>query len=357
MAPTTQEELVAAGLVGGRTVRIVESGDVECAMLPVADLAAGHVRIRSVRSAVSPGTEMTFLGRDATNVYLHRRWDPKLRLFLEGPPSVAYPVTFGYRAAGEVVESRDPEVPVGLRVFGSWRHTEYVAMPGAQARRQALPQELTWDDGLDIAQMGPICLNAAAFGDGRQVGRPAVVIGSGPVGLITAQMVRTAGAARVYVVDRVPYRLAIASRLGFQPLDTSAGDVALLLKRRHGPSGIPVAWECSGSSGGLQEAIRIVARQGTVVAVGFYQAGSRDLRLDEEFHHNGVRLVCGQIGNVHRSMRRRGLPARVLALARSGRVVLGGMPRTLFPVERVADAFAALRRPDEVLQAVLTYDR
>jgi hypothetical protein len=36
--------------------------------------------------------------------------------------------------------------------------------------------------------------------------------------------------------------------------------------------------------------------------------------------------------------------------------VLGGLPRETFPVERVADAFAALRRPDEVLQVALTYD-
>ena len=80
------------------------------------------------------------------------------------------------------------------------------------------------------------------------------------------------------------------------------------------------------------------------------------LRLDEEFHHNGVRLVSAQIGNVHPTMRRHGLPARVLSMVRSGRLVLGGLPRTVFPVERVRDAFDALRRPDEVLQSVLTYD-
>ena len=266
-------------------------------------------------------------------------------------------MTFGYRAVGEVVESGDPAVPLGARVFGSWRHTEFVSLPGAQARRQALPADLSLDDGLDLAQMGPICLNATAFGEGRQVGRAAVVVGAGPIGLITAQMVRASGAARVYVVDRLPARLAIAASLGLRPIDaTAVPDVALLLKRRHGATGIPVAWECSGSPAALKEAIRVVARQGTVVAVGFYQGEPRGLRLDEEFHHNGVRLVCGQIGNVHRSMTRRGLPARVIRLVRSGGVVLGGLPRTMFPVERAAEAFAALRDPGAMLQAVLAYD-
>jgi NADPH:quinone reductase-like Zn-dependent oxidoreductase len=355
--PVTQDDLVAAGQLGGRTVRIVESGEVECALLPTAELAVGQVRIRTVLSAVSPGTEMTFLGRAATNVYLHRQWDRRLRLFVEGAPSLAYPVTFGYRAAGEVVESRDAEVATGTRIFGNWRHTELVALPGRQARRQVLSDALGWEDGVDLGQMGPICLNAVAFGEGRQEGRPAVVFGAGPIGLITAQLVRIAGASRVYVVDRLPGRLAIAERLGLRAIEAGPGvDVALLLKRRHNASGIPVAWECSGATAALGEAIRVVARQGTVVAMGFYQGDLGGLRLDEEFHHNGVRIVCGQIGNVHRSMRRRGLPARAMALARSGRLVLGGLPRETFPVERVADAFAALRRPDEVLQVALTYD-
>jgi threonine dehydrogenase-like Zn-dependent dehydrogenase len=357
MAAITQDDLVAAGQLGGRTVRVVESGAVECVVLPVTELMPGQVRVRTLRTAISPGTETTFLGRDATNVYLHRRWDRRLRLFVEGEPSLAYPVTFGYRAVGEVSASQDPTVAVGTRIFGNWRHTEFVSLPAAQARRQVLPIDLSLDDGLELAQMGPICLNAVAFGESRHVGRSAVVVGAGPIGLITAQLVRATGAKRVYVVDRLAGRLSVAASLGLQPIDaTQVADVALLVKRRHGPGGVPVVWECSGAPSALHEAVRITARQGTVVAVGFYQGDPRGLRLDEEFHHNGIRLVCGQIGNVHRSMTRRGMPRRVMRLARSGAVVLGGLPRTVFAVEAAADAFAALRRPDEVLQAVLTYD-
>ena len=153
-----------------------------------------------------------------------------------GRAELAYPVTFGYRAAGEVVESRSDDVSVGTRVFGNWRHTEFVSLPAAQARRQVLPEPLTWDDGLDIGQMGPICLNAVAFGEGRQAGRPAVVLGAGPIGLITAQIVRASGASSVHVVDRLPARLAIAAELGFCTLDASADRRTLrsVLKRRHG---------------------------------------------------------------------------------------------------------------------------
>src|SRR5688500_2028513 len=153
------EELRARGDVGGRTVQIVASGAVECAVHEPAPLPDGWVRIRTARSAISPGTEMTFYGRDASNVYLHKRWNEELRLFEAGPASMQCPIAFGYRAAGEVIESRSSDVHVGARVFGSWRHTELPSMPAEQAMAQMLPGELSWDDGVDLAQMGPICRN------------------------------------------------------------------------------------------------------------------------------------------------------------------------------------------------------
>ncbi|MBA3780036.1 MAG: hypothetical protein H0X16_12215, partial [Chloroflexi bacterium] len=119
------EALAAAGQIGGRTVQINERGEVECASYPLAALDDGCLRIRTVRSAISPGTEMTFYGKEATNVYLHKTWNEELRLFVKGAPSISYPIVFGYRAAGEVVESDRAGVPVGSRVYGNWRHTEY----------------------------------------------------------------------------------------------------------------------------------------------------------------------------------------------------------------------------------------
>jgi hypothetical protein len=133
------DELVSRGEIGGRTVRILESGEVDCHTYPVAPLADGAVRVRSARTAISPGTELTYVGPTATNPYLHRRWDPELRLFVDGTPSVAYPIVFGYRASGVVVESRTNRVREGTRVFGKWRHTEFTALAAADAEAQVLP--------------------------------------------------------------------------------------------------------------------------------------------------------------------------------------------------------------------------
>lgn len=353
--PTVQE-LVARGDIGGRTVQIVASGEVECATYDPAPLRDGHVRVQTVRSAISPGTEMTLYGRDASNVYLHKRWNEELRLFEQAEPSLSYPVAFGYRAAGRVIDAGDTDVPVGTRVYGNWRHTELTAMRAGTARTQVLPEDLTWDDGVDIGQMGPICVNAVAYAEGEHRRRTVVVVGAGPVGLITAQVAAADGAGPVVVVDRVPERLLIAAEMGFETIEAGEGiDVAATLKRRHGAEAIAVAWECSGSTFGLHEAIRAVRRRGLVVAVGFYQGEASGLFLGDEFHHNGVRISCGQIGNIHPSTDMTGLRARTLELSTASGLRLGTLPRATFPIERVSDAFEALGHPATVLQSALDY--
>jgi threonine dehydrogenase-like Zn-dependent dehydrogenase len=261
---------------------------------------------------------------------------------------------FGYRAAGLVVESRSDRVPEGARVFGKWRHTEFTALAEADAEAQLLPAELSFDDGVDLAQMLPIALNAVAFAEGRHAEGPAVVFGCGPIGLLVGQVARASGAVAIYAVDRVAARLEIARSLGFEPV-AAEQDVAARLKKDLGAEAVAVAFECSGSAAALGDAVRVVRRRGTVVAVGFYQGEATGLRLGEEFHHNGVEIRSGQIGTLHPSFDARSLRARSVELARSGSVVLGGLPRQEYLVVDASAAFAALRRPAEVLQVVIRY--
>lgn len=67
------------------------------------------------------------------------------------------------------------------------------------------------------------------------------------------------------------------------------------------------------------------------------------------------RVVCGQIRNIHPEWSSERLRARIRDSAMSGGFVLGGLPRLTFPVERAAEAFAALTSPADVLQVALRY--
>src|SRR5215213_444516 len=93
-------------------------------------LKPDEVRIKTLYSGISAGTELTFYR--GTNPYLSKRWDTDKRLFLsETDSTFNYPVTnLGYEEVGEIVEvgSSITDIPVGTHLFGTWGHrTQYVA--------------------------------------------------------------------------------------------------------------------------------------------------------------------------------------------------------------------------------------
>ena len=59
-----------------------------------------------------------------------------------------------------------------------------------------------------------------------------MVYGAGPVGLLAAYSALLRGASRVFVVDRVPERLAKAEQIGAVPIDFTQGDPAEQIKDR-----------------------------------------------------------------------------------------------------------------------------
>src|SRR5919206_5304122 len=86
-------------------------------------LGPNEIRIRTLLSGVSAGTELAYYR--GTNPYLHKRWDADLRLFVPDAESrVGYPITsWGYEEVGEVVEAGSAaDVPLGTRVYGTWGH-------------------------------------------------------------------------------------------------------------------------------------------------------------------------------------------------------------------------------------------
>jgi hypothetical protein len=96
-----------------------------------------------------------------------------------------------------------------------------------------------------------------------------------------------------------------------------------------------------------------------VIDLAFYPGGAEDLRLGAEFHHNGLRIVCAQIGRVPRGSAhlwdRERLSAETLnLLARVGDRVLESMITDRVPASEAPTFYADLAaRRQSVLQAVL----
>ncbi|NBE94144.1 zinc-binding dehydrogenase [Nonomuraea sp. KC401] len=336
----------------------------------------GGFMVETVYSGVSAGTELTFV--KGSNPYLHSSWDPALGLFTEGVPSVAYPVRgIGYMQVGRVVETRTRAVAEGTLVAMCYGHrTAYVADPMTD-RFVRVPDDLDPLLGVYVAHMGPICANGLLhaahdlngpavrdLGDGVR-GRRVAVVGAGVVGLLTASFALSAGAAEVVVVDETPERLAVARALGADGL-AAGDDPAVALKRRwrHGQNdrGADVVFQCRGQCRALALGLRLLRPQGTLVDLAFYTQGAQEVRLGEEFHHNGLSLRCAQIGRVPRGLahawdRERLSHETILLLRERGRLLQEHVITDVAgfsEAPRLLTDLAARRR--HTLQAVLRHD-
>ena len=324
-------------------------------------LAPHEVRLRTLYSGISTGTELTaFRG---TNPYLHKRWDPPSRLFVPDAEqhSLQFPVKgWGYEEAGEVVEAGAAvaDVPLGSVIYGTWGHRTMHIMDGAVARQRILPPGV--DPLLGVfSQIGAIALNGI-LDSAIRLGETVAVFGLGVVGQLVAQLAALSG-AEVIGVDLLPLRRDKAAALGIgRVIDAGGGAVAEQIKELTGGRGADVCVEASGSARALHEAIRACAYASKVVALGFYQGEGLGLLLGEEFHHNRINVVCSQISGLAPELQHRWSTLRLvhtfMGLAAAGKLQLHPLITHVQPAAEAATLFRLLDEdPASALQAVLDF--
>jgi 2-desacetyl-2-hydroxyethyl bacteriochlorophyllide A dehydrogenase len=344
------DPLVVA-LTGPRQVEVLRS--------PRAPIPPGHVRVRTLYSGISAGTELTLFR--GTNPHLDRRWDPDRRLFVDEAAVSAYPNTvWGYSEVGEVVElgADVDEALLGVTVWGLWSHSGEVVLPVEKIEGRVLPAGFDPLGGT-FARVGAVALNAVLAAD-VHIGETVAVFGQGVLGLITTQLTLGSG-ADVVAVDGIEARRKQAAAFGAaHVLDPASDDVGERIKELTGGRGADVCIEISGSYRALHEAVRSSAVGGRVVAAGFYQGDGLGLRLGEEFHHNRVQIVSSQISSAPLAIAQRWSPERlhrtVIDLVAAGRLDVQSLVSHVVPAPLAADAYALLDAdPASALQVVLDF--
>ncbi|HEV7415756.1 MAG TPA: zinc-binding alcohol dehydrogenase [Tianweitania sediminis] len=328
-------------------------------VVPHRPLAPDEVRIRTLLSGVSAGTELSQYR--ATSPYMARQWDTERRVFRDGEPSWSFPVrNLGYEEVGEIVEvgADVASLSVRDRIFGTWGHRSGHVMREADIDGRIMPPDADPRIGI-FSHIGAVALNGVH--DARiRIGDLVVVFGLGVPGQIVVHASRASGAT-VIGIDPVPFRRQMAERLGadrtFDPSELSVADA---VKDLNGGAGADVCIEVSGAAPALTEAMRTVTYAGRVVAMGFFQGETRGLQLGDEFHHNRIELISSQISGVapeasHRWSKPRLWKAAV-RLQHQGRLDLLPLITDSVPFEDAPALFERLDAGDAtILQSVLTF--
>ncbi len=309
----------------------------------------GEVRVRTIASALSQGTELL--------VY---RGQVPADLPLDLPTlagSFAFPIKYGYATVGRVagVGAGVAGFAPGDLVFVHHPHQSAFVVPATLPVR--LPAGLDPFLGLFTANL-ETAVNVL-LDTPLHLGETAAVFGQGTVGLLIAQLLKRAGAGQVLVVDPLARRRELARRLGVDEALAPADDLPARIRALTAGRGADIAIEASGAGAALQAAIDAVATEGTVVAVSWYGRKPVSLSLGGHFHRGRIRLRSSQVGGLDPALSPRWDHARRLALAvdllrhlRLAELISHRLP--------FAEAPAAYRlvdeRPGEAAQVVLTYD-
>jgi 2-desacetyl-2-hydroxyethyl bacteriochlorophyllide A dehydrogenase len=325
---------------------------------PTPEPAAGEVRVRTLYSGISGGTELAMYR--GTNPYLAKRWDAEAALFLPGQATLSYPVdVWGYSEVGEVDALGDgvTGLQLGEVVWGAWCHRSHAVLPAERLLGHILPPGLDPMVGT-FDRVGAVALNAV-LASGACIGETVVVFGLGVIGLLTTQLLIAQG-VDVIAIDTMLHRLELARKFGATPLSAENGDLALAVRDLTQGRGADRVIELTGAYPALHQAIRVAGVGGTVIAAGFYQGPATALALGEEFHHNRVTLISSQIGSLPLALRdrwsRERLHETVIRLCAVGRLDPMPLVSHVIPATSAADAYALLdEAPADVLQVILDF--
>jgi threonine dehydrogenase-like Zn-dependent dehydrogenase len=346
-------------------VELTEARVVGLRDYPTPDPGAGEVRVRTIYSGISAGTELTFYR--GTNPYLDKKWDPRTALFLpgsrflSGSPTFTYPVdAWGYSEVGVVDATGDGVVEphVGDVVWGIWGHRSHAVLPASKLIGHTMPAGLDPVVGT-FDRVGAVALNAV-LASGVCAGESVAVFGLGVIGLLATQLLISQG-AEVLAIDTLSHRLDLAAKFGAIPFPPSDGDLALAVREHTGGRGADRVIELTGAYPALHQAIRLAGVGGTVIAAGFYQGPATELALGEEFHHNQVTLISSQIGNVPLGLRNRWnrdrLHETVMRLCANGRLDPMPLISRVIPATQAAEAYQLLDSPPaDLMQVILSFD-
>jgi threonine dehydrogenase-like Zn-dependent dehydrogenase len=243
----------------------------------------------------------------------------------------------------------------GYEALGGWRfgntingaQAEYLLVPHAQANLAKIPDELTDEQVVLLADIASTGFSGAESGE-IKIGDAVVVFAQGPIGLCATAGAKLMGAALVIGIDGDANRLAMARRMGADVvLDYRECDPVAEVKKLTG-DGADVAIEALGAQQTFEGALRCLRPGGTLSSLGVY---SGKLQVPYDAFAAGIgdhRIVTTLCPGGKERMR------RLMEMVRTGRVDLRPLLTHTFSLDQIPEAYQLFGdRCDGVLKVAI----
>ncbi len=208
---------------------------------------------------------------------------------------------------------------------------EYAARPSGLLHK--LPDSVSFEEAT-IVNQGALGLHAVRRCR-VEPGNTVAVIGPGLVGLVTLQLAKVAGAARVIVAGRGP-RLDLARELGADAVvDVSTTDIAQGVRALTDGRGADCVFECAGAPAAVVAALHAVTRGGRVAMAGL--TGNKTVELNTD------RIALDEIDVLGVRSSPNAYPEMIELIA-AGKINVRRLVSLTYPLEQINEAFGAARK-------------
>jgi len=283
------------------------------------DVIAGHEFAGEI-VAIGPGAEGWAVGQTVT-ANPNGRVCHQCRYCREGRYNLCHVGTY--------------DNPLGVAVHGGM--AEYVAVDTAYLH--ALPEGL---DTRRAAWTEPLAVAVRAVRTSPlRLGDTAAVIGGGPVGQLAVQLLRRAGGRRVVMVEPSAFRRQTALTLGADEALTPTELADRLASVEFAE--IDHVLECSGHPSAVQTGLSMVAAGGSIRLVGISPTPPA---------FDAMAFVTKEVQLLGRFIYVQEFATAIELLA-AGMVDVDTLTTSTTPLENFADAFEALRQPEQSMKVLI----
>ena len=191
---------------------------------------------------------------------------------------------------------------------------------------------------------------------GARYAEHVVVVGLGPVGILTGALLARAGA---HVLGSEPRRWRREAALAFGVEAVDPSELEGELRERTGGRGADLAVEASGHPDALGATLALLAHEGTALVASWYGTKEVSLPLGADFHRRRLEIRSTQVSTIGAALSARWDRTRRREAARA---ILAELPVAVlatheFPFEPAAEAYAAIDGGEPgLLHAALRYE-